>query len=153
MIQFYAFRLKSGVTMKLQMSVDEFHRRVNDGKLRLKNGERATLIGESNGTTTGCYGARWPCRIDALGVELEQIPEAMREDARIGVPTEYDASTGQPILTSPEHYRRYAEAHGYYKIGKKGGGYSDPQRLDARERSIRLNAGCAVRTCDDQDVV
>jgi hypothetical protein len=111
------------------------------------------LIEQSTALTTGCYSACWPCKIDALGVELEQISEAMAESVRIGVPTEFDPKTGEAILNSPEHYRRYAEANGYFKVGTKGGGYSDPVRLDSREREIRAAAGRAVRTCDDQEVV
>lgn len=67
----------------------------------------------------------WPMKSDALGVSPEQIPEAMAEAIRYGVPTEFDPRTGEAILTSPGHRRRYAEMYGIYD---RNGGYSDPQQ-------------------------
>lgn len=79
----------------------------------------------------------WIKRDDQLGINPDQYEQAMAADARLGVPIEYDRNTGQAIFRSPGQYRRYAETHGFYSLTGKGGSYSDPQKLDAREREIR----------------
>lgn len=71
----------------------------------------------------------WPMKSDALGVLPEQIPEAMEEARRHGVPTEFDPHTGEAILTSPGHRKRYAEMYGIYD---RNGGWSDPQQHKER---------------------
>ena len=151
----YRFVNDAGVETIREWHEDEFHANVKNGKLKVPSrmgGKPTVWRLVSNAPcpmTTGNYAACWPCKIDSMAVATSQIAEAMAEDARIGVPTRYDTTTGQPILESPAHYRRYAEAHGYYKMGEKGGGYRDPQRLSVREREIRAMAGRAVRKCDD----
>jgi hypothetical protein len=66
----------------------------------------------------------WPMKSEALGVQPNQVNEAYKESVSIGIPTEFDKD-GKAIFTSPSHYKKYAEAHGYYA---KNGGYSDPRR-------------------------
>jgi len=66
----------------------------------------------------------WPLYSDAAGVNPDQIPEAVAEARRCGVPTDF-TSDGCAIFTDPAHRRRYCEAHGLYD---RNGGYGDPQR-------------------------
>lgn len=66
----------------------------------------------------------WPMASEALGVHPDQIGEATAEAVKHGVPTDFDRH-GRPIFTSPQHRKRYCEAHGYYD---RNGGFSDPQR-------------------------
>ena len=149
MRQVYKFLLKSGVQMRLKMSQEEFTSRVKRGKLRLVNGEHATLVG-SPSLTTGCYSSMWPLRSDCAGINPIQIPAQMAEDARVGVKIDYDPKTGEAIFQSAQQRKRWAEAHGMYVVTKKGTSSSmDPVRLDDREREIRAMAGRATRKCDD----
>lgn len=65
----------------------------------------------------------WPMKSDAMGVHPDQIPEVEAHSRRVGVPTRFDKDTGQAILTSPDHRRRYAKAIG---LIDRNAGYSDP---------------------------
>lgn len=67
----------------------------------------------------------WPMASDAAGVDPSQIPEQMAHDAEAGVPTEY-TKTGEPILTSPSHRKRYMHANG---LCDRNAGYSDPEPI------------------------
>ena len=150
----YAFRLSSGSIMRLALSPCEFEKRVKNGKIQLDGhfspGEMAELISQPPKRTTS-VGATWPYQSDNCAVHTSQIPAAMSEDVRIGVPTDYNAKTGAPIFTSALHRKRWAEAHGYYVVTPQGSSSSmDPVRLDDREREARAMAGRAVRKCDDQ---
>ncbi len=61
-----------------------------------------------------------PVHSDAMAVHPDQIPEAMEHDKAHGVPTEYDGD-GCPILTTPDHQRRYMKMLGYHQ---RNGGFS-----------------------------
>jgi hypothetical protein len=76
----------------------------------------ATLQGQKQVTAGGA----WPQHSYALGVQPNQVKEARDHSLKIGVPTEFDKA-GDPILTSPEHYKRYAEGCGFYTRNGFGG--------------------------------
>jgi hypothetical protein len=63
----------------------------------------------------------WPLKSKAAGVAKKQIAEAAAYDARMGVPTEYDAR-GNAIFTSRSHRKKWCEVHGYVDVD---GGYGD----------------------------
>jgi putative FmdB family regulatory protein len=86
-----------------------------------KVGER-NFIGEHHGTAH--HAGNWPMKSEALGVHPDQIGEAVEQARKLGIPTEF-TKDGRPILTSPGHRKRYAEALGFWD---KNGGYSDPCR-------------------------
>lgn len=73
--------------------------------------------------------ATWPQRSTALGVHPRQCGEAYEASVRMGVPTRFDEKTGEAILESRHHRRRYAEAFGIYDMD---GGFSDPQQHKER---------------------
>lgn len=75
-------------------------------------------------------------RSDELGINPDDRLKHMKADAEMGLSCEYDES-GRAVFRSKGAYKKYAESHGYYAVHGKGGSYSDPQRLDARERDIR----------------
>jgi len=77
-------------------------------------------IGEFGGMMPAC----WPMTSDSMGVAPDQVQEAIADSIRVGVPTHFD-SQGRPVLTSPEHRKRYSEAYGFFD---KNGGFSDPRR-------------------------
>lgn len=151
----YRFRSPSGVDMLIEMSACEFRKRVRNGKLRTKNKLSGgttvfslvtTHVQKTNGTITAC----WPCECDTVGVEVTQIHEAMANDSRLGVPTDYNPDTGAPIFTSALHRKRWGEANGYFVASRKGTSSSmDPCRLDRREIEARAMAGRSVRSIDD----
>ncbi len=70
------------------------------------------------------HAGNWPMKSEALGVHPDQIGEAREQSIKLGVPTEF-TKDGRPILTSPKHRKRYAEALGFHD---RNGGYSDPVR-------------------------
>ena len=85
---------------------------------------------ECGGVARRVLGARvtpsgnWPMYSEAMGVHIDQIPEAVAESKRRGVPTEYD-SIGRPKFESKSHRRRFCEAFGAWD---KDAGYGDPVR-------------------------
>lgn len=76
----------------------------------------------------------WPMASDAAGVHPSQIAEAMAEDRRNGVPTDYTRD-GRPILRDPDHYKRYMEANGLFARNSYGG-RGEPRRLGAAARGL-----------------
>lgn len=60
----------------------------------------------------------WPRTSLSMGVHPDQIPEAMEAARQFGVPTEFSPS-GEPILTSPGHQKRYAATLGYVDRGTR----------------------------------
>ena len=62
---------------------------------------------------------------DALGVGVEQIPQARDELAKRGVSCDFDPRTGAAILTSSRHYRKVAQASGLWE-GAHGYGVPNP---------------------------
>lgn len=79
------------------------------------------------GTIIGCvvkkpkgFGGKpcstWPRESAAMGVSETQVKDAMAEDRRKGVPTDY-TKDGNPILTSPGHEKAYMKAHGFHHRG------------------------------------
>jgi len=69
--------------------------------------------------------ANWPMESDAAGVDVSQVSEATAHARAVGVPTEFNPETGNPIFTSRNHRKRYCEAVGLYD---RNGGYSDPRK-------------------------
>jgi len=53
-----------------------------------------------------------PKHLEALAVEMEEVPEAMAHDRLHGVPTDYD-NDGCPVITGPRHYNAYCKSWGY----------------------------------------
>ena len=85
------------------------------------------FVAEQNGTVH--YAGTWPMKSEALGVCPSQIPEAVEQARKLGVPTSF-APDGRAILTGPQHRKRLAEGLGFYD---RNGGYGDPRRgLDSR---------------------
>ena len=74
------------------------------------------VIVKSHNGVGGNPCSTWPRESSAMGVAAEQVPEAMAEDRRKGVPTDYTAD-GDPILTSPGHEKQYMKAHGFHHRG------------------------------------
>lgn len=68
--------------------------------------------------------AGWPMTSESMAVQPWQVADAAAQARALGVPTNYDKH-GRPILESPRHRKRYAEAHGFYD---RNAGYSDPTR-------------------------
>lgn len=64
----------------------------------------------------------WPMVSYAAGVSPEQVPEMQKIDKENGVPTEYTPE-GDPVFRSPQHRKKYCEAHGLYD---RNAGLSDP---------------------------
>lgn len=59
-------------------------------------------------------GGKWPRESYAMGVDPEDVPQAMETARRHGVPTEYTPD-GDPVLTSPGHQKRYMRVFGFYE--------------------------------------
>ena len=66
--------------------------------------------------------AKWPRESMAMAVNPEDIKAAREYAAKRGVSVDY-TRTGEPILTSLEHQRRYCRAMGYYDRS----GYDSPR--------------------------
>jgi hypothetical protein len=64
----------------------------------------------------------WPMLSDAMGVHPDQIHEASKEAASLGVPTQFTAD-GRAVLTGPQHRKKLCEAYGFYD---KNASFGDP---------------------------
>ena len=64
----------------------------------------------------------WPMRSDGAGVHPSQIGKAMETASKMGVPTSFDAKTGQAIFESRAHRKKYLKAHGMHD---RNAGYGD----------------------------
>ena len=58
-------------------------------------------------------GHTWPMTSDALAVHPKQIAEFREHARKSGVPTDF-TKTGEPILTSPGHRRKYMKSRGFF---------------------------------------
>lgn len=89
---------------------------------KAKSAKRSSL----NVATMGQQPSTWPMASDAAGVDPSQIKEQMAHDTKEGVPTEYTRS-GEPILTSASHRKKYMRAQGLYD---RNAGYGDPEPVN-----------------------
>ena len=64
----------------------------------------------------------WPMKSDAAGVHPTQVKEASESAAKKGVPTRFEAQTGQAIFESRGHRKKYLKAHG---LRDRNAGYGD----------------------------
>lgn len=71
--------------------------------------------------TPGAY----PYFSDAMGVNPDQIKDAVEADRRAGFTTEYHPETGALKVTDRVFRKRFAESQGLYD---RNGGYGDPQK-------------------------
>lgn len=89
-------------------------------------------LASSHGQTT------WPLHSDALGVHPSQIPEAMEQAKRLGVPTNFDP-LGRAICTSQAHQDQLAKALGMSdrskKLFHKHHKRLDSESVDGQDRS------------------
>lgn len=67
---------------------------------------------------------------DAMGINPDQRLSAMKADAELGCPIEYD-EIGRAVFRSKKQYRKYAESHGFMD---RNGGYNSPRSLNDHER-------------------
>ncbi len=75
---------------------------------------------EQGGQRSGTHG--WPKESWAAGINPEQVPEAEKHCADNGVPTKYNPRTGDPIMESRSHRKRFHELMG---IADRDAGYGD----------------------------
>jgi hypothetical protein len=64
----------------------------------------------------------WPMESDAAGVHPDQVKEAAAYAQQMGVPTEYNPKTGNPIFTGRNHRKRFCEISG---LRDRNAGYGD----------------------------
>jgi len=67
--------------------------------------------------------ATWPKESWAMGVHPKQVDKMIGLCKKYGVPTEFNRKTGNPILTSALHRKKYGETFQFYD---QNAGYSDP---------------------------
>lgn len=127
--QFYSFRPEGAAVgtekIKLMFSDEELEaaiiERDADGNPVIEHeGQRHVMAYHAD--WSHCAAAGWPMTSNAMGVHPSQVRQAEEHSRRMGVPTHY-TPTGEPILTSRSHRRRYAHAIGMYD---RNAGYGDP---------------------------
>ncbi len=87
-----------------------------DGAAKRQLSRNVRLLGLESGR------AGYPYHSDAMGVHPDQIPEAQAACQKKGLDTQYDKE-GCPIIRSRKHFKKHAEAFGYYA---RNAGYGDP---------------------------
>lgn len=121
----YLYRKDDGSLVEMVMTVAEMERRQRkDMTIRLDDGSIGTrdISAEVMGTAWHAPDRMWPIRSDAAGCHPSQVDEYQTAAASMGVPTEWDRSTGQAIFRSREHRRQLLRAWGWHD---KSGGYGD----------------------------
>lgn len=58
--------------------------------------------------------ACWPMKSSALGVGVDQIPEAVAEAKKYGIKAEFDLKTGDFIAHDKSTYNKYANLYGLH---------------------------------------
>lgn len=81
----------------------------------------------------GCAGT-YPMESDSMGVNPEQVDEAMAAARAMGVPVDFNRETGAVKFEDRHQRRRYCEAMGMVDFN---GGYSDPKSMTDEERHAR----------------
>ena len=112
--------------IELVMTAAELQKRQSkEGWIKLDDGALAfrDLRAEHAGAKH-CPG-NWPMESDAAGVDPSQVKEAAQHAKSLGIPTEFNPQTGNPVFTSRSHRKKYCEAVGLYD---RNGGYGDPQK-------------------------
>lgn len=85
--------------------------------------------------TLNCPSSTYPMWSDNMGINPDQIPEAVAADRAAGFNNiEYHPETGAIRFPDRGTRKRYCEHHFTYD---RNGCASDPQRYDRRERAIR----------------
>jgi hypothetical protein len=112
---------KSGEKVELFMSIAEMSARQKDGVLELQGRILVRDIVTEQGGFRNTAG-HWPMMSDGAGVHPSQTGEAYAESVKLGVPTQFDRSTGQAIFESRSHRRAFLRAKGMYD---RNGGYGD----------------------------
>ena len=101
---------------------------VKDGKVVGVHGNvTAPTPRKSSSLNVGVFGQSaggWPMKSDAMGVNPDQIADAVAADAKNGINQEYDLDTGQAVYNDPKGYQRHAESQG---MADRNGGYGSPQ--------------------------
>ena len=118
---FYRYRnKKTGESIKKFMSVSEMLKYAADGMSIEGEWWDRDISAEHGGPSMS--GSAWPIKSDAAGVHPNQVEQFQEHSARMGVPTEFDRSTGQAIFRSRGHRAQYLKMMG---IHDRNGGYGD----------------------------
>lgn len=109
-------------------SFDEFFNSKEKPDSIIRNGKEyvaqlnfGAFVRVKNGNGGSRPAATWPRVSTALGVAPEQVPEAMENDRRLGVPIEY-TKDGDACFSSKGQEKRWCEANGYHQ---RNAGFGD----------------------------
>lgn len=106
----YCFTVNGGETVDKEFPMGHAPKRVR------VNGQWAyrDIVAEHKGEVVERHsGAQWPKppeTSNALGVHPKQCKEAYDHSVSVGVPTQFDKKTGNPVFESKGHYYRYRKA-------------------------------------------
>jgi hypothetical protein len=112
---------KTGETIRKFMSMSEMLKYAVDG-LSIEGVWHERDIVAEHTRQTKAAGSAWPIKSDAAGVHPSQVDSFQEHSAKMGVPTEFDKSTGQAIFRSRGHRAKYLKTMG---IHDRNGGYGD----------------------------
>ena len=118
----YEFIDESGAIHQLQMSMQEFDKRVTDDSIILSDGKTARCYYNPRGMST--VPANYPMVSYAAGVHPDQVEQQMRYLRERGCGQVNHTSDGDPIFEDKHQRRRVCEALGLFD---RNGGYSDPK--------------------------
>lgn len=111
----YCFTTKDGETVERHFPMAHIPKRVK------VEGRWATRNMPAEWRNRRDPGDGWPLHSDAMGVHVDQIPEAEAKSRTAGIPTHFD-KYGRPILTCRSHRKRYMRLRGFLD---RDGGYGD----------------------------
>jgi hypothetical protein len=100
---------KCGARVEMTSTLAEFKSQIDcccGGKMGID------LVGQHKRTKD--TPSNWPMESDAAGVGVEQVAECSKYVAERGVPTEFNAETGNPVFTSQGHRKRFCQVTGLY---------------------------------------
>jgi hypothetical protein len=114
-VPLYCYRLEDGRIVLRNCPVGKAPKVINHNGFK---GERDIVAEHQNHMDTP---GNWPMHSDALGVNPDQIPEAVKQLAEAGVHAEFNAE-GQMKIESRQHRNRVLEASGMFD---RDAGYGD----------------------------
>ena len=112
---------ETGELIELTMTIAEMEEKQDGDWITLdgtkyKRDYQTEILGPSGGCAT------YPLKSDGAGVHPDQIGEYTKHSEKMGVPTNFDSTTGQAIFESRGHRKKYLKMMGMHD---RNGGYGD----------------------------
>lgn len=109
----YLYRSKDGELVEVPMTMAQREKRERNGKIRHKGRTLTRDIAAEHTPRRGNAfgGGKWPVLSESMGVQPDEIPEAMKQARDRGCNLNFTPD-GRAILENPAHHRQACRATG-----------------------------------------